>query len=75
MFKDIIRFLFFTLPRIVCYALELIIFNEVAISGYALEYVKRQNKKQIEQKVLMNYLKKCHKKEYKKDNGKTQGNG
>lgn len=73
MIKDIFRFLFFTLPRIICYALELIIFNDVFISGYALEYVKRQNKKQFEQKVLINYLKKCHKKECKKDNGKTQG--
>lgn len=78
MFKDLTRFLFFILPRVVLTGLEGLIFNEITICGYEFNYYKRQNKKQIEQKILANYLKKCHKKtveDDKKNNGKTQGNG
>ena len=78
MFRDITRFLFFILPRIILNGLEGLIFNDVTIFGYELDYYKRESKKQIEEKVLLNYLKKCHKKQQKEDsknNGKTQGNG
>lgn len=78
MFKDLARFLFFILPRVVLTGLESLIFGEVTIYGYELNFYKRQNKKQIEQKILVDYLKKCHKKAAKddqKNNGKTQGNG
>lgn len=78
MFKDLARFLLFILPRVILAGLESILFGEVTICGYELSFYKRQNKKQTEQKILVDYLKKCHKKavkDDKKDNGKTQGNG
>ena len=77
MIKDLIRFLLFLVPCIVITGLEGIIFGKVTIFGYELNFRKRESKKEIEEKILVNYLKKCHKREKddKKDNGKTQGNG
>lgn len=78
MFRDILKFLFFIIPRVILNGLEGIIFGGITINGYDLIFSKRQTKKQIEEKVLLDYLKKCHKKAVKEDNknnGKTQGNG
>ena len=62
MFKQIIRLILFYVPLVFMNGLSFIIFDNVDITGISVNFKQRKNKnkKEIEQNVLLNYLKNCY---------------
>lgn len=77
MFKAITRLLIFWLPLAFLDGFNSILFDNLEITSIDLNYRKRKKKKakkEIEQDILLNYLKKCHSKngDYKVNDGEKK---
>ena len=70
MFRALIRFLFFEIPLSVLSGLSYIFFDGDEIIGCGFKVQDQINKRDKENKVLVDYLNRCRKQVYKKDKGK-----